>query len=378
MIQETEIKSLIAEHGTPLFVVDHDEIRRNYAEFRRQLPRVQAYYAVKANPDPAIVRTLYEAGGSFDVASMPEFEIVYEYIKDLPPKERQDFIWDKIIYANPIKANETLRDLDPYKPLVTYDNFEEIGKIRKHAPHAGLALRLSVPNTGAMVELSSKFGAASGEAVQLIEAAHQAGLVVEGLSFHVGSQTTNFENYVQALNLAAGVYREAADRGFHLTLIDIGGGFPAPYDAQVQPFEALARRINAELDRLFPKNLEILAEPGRFLVATAGTAIAKVIGKARRDGKRCYYLDDGVYHTYSGIIFDHCQYHLKAFKDGPTEICSVFGPTCDALDTISLAEELPELDLGDYVYSENIGAYSHASSTWFNGFPPAKVVHLNR
>ena len=212
----------------------------------------------------------------------------------------------------------------------------------------------------------------------LIEAASRAGLVVEGLSFHVGSQTTNFENYVQALYLAAGVFREAADRGFHLKLIDIGGGFPAPYDSQVQPFKVLAQRINTEIDRLFPKNIEILAEPGRFLVATAATAVAKVIGKARRDGKCCYYLDDGVYHTFSGIIFDHCQYHLQAFKRGPTEICSVFGPTCDALDTVSLAEELPELDLGDYVYSRNIGAYSHASSTWFNGFPPAKVVHINR
>ena len=120
----------------------------------------------------------------------------------------------------------------------------------------------------------------------------------------------------------------------------------------MQPFKVLANRINAELDRLFPKNIEILAEPGRFLVATAGTAIAKVIGRANRDGKRCYYVDDGVYHTYSGILFDHCQYHLKSFKSGPTEICSVFGPTCDALDTISLAEELPDLDLGDYVYSE--------------------------
>jgi ornithine decarboxylase len=377
-LSEAQIADLIAEHGTPLFVVDHAAIRRNYAEFRKQLPRVQAYYAVKANPDPAIVRTLFEAGASFDVASMPEFEIVYEYIKDMPPKERQDFIWDKIIYANPIKANETLRDLDVYKPLVTYDNFDEIGKIRQYAPHAGLALRLSVPNTGAMVELSSKFGASSGEAVQLIEAAHEAGLVVEGLSFHVGSQTTNFENYVQALNLAAGVFREAADRGFKMKLIDIGGGFPAPYDEHVQPFAKLARRINAEIDRLFPKDIEILAEPGRFMVATAGTSIAKVIGKARRDGKRCYYLDDGVYHTFSGIIFDHCQYHIKALKNGPTEICSVFGPTCDALDTISLAEELPELDLGDYVYSENIGAYSRASSTWFNGFPPAKVVHINQ
>jgi ornithine decarboxylase len=309
---------------------------------------------------------------------MPEFQIVYQFIRGLPARKRQDFIWDKIIYANPIKANETLRELDRYKPLVTYDNREEVGKIAKHAPHAGLALRLQVPNTGAMVELSSKFGAASGEAVELIEAAADAGLVVEGLSFHVGSQTTNFENYVQALNLAAGVFREAADRGFQMKLIDIGGGFPAPYDSQVQPFKTLARRINAELDRLFPKNIEILAEPGRFLVATAGTAIAKVIGKARRDGKRCYYLDDGVYHTYSGIIFDHCQYHLTALKKGATEICSVFGPTCDALDTISLAEDLPELDLGDYVYSRNIGAYSRASSTWFNGFPPAKVVHVNR
>ena len=378
MVQESEIKHLIADHGTPLFVVDHAEIRSSYAEFKRHLPRVQAYYAVKANPDPAILRTLYEAGASFDVASMPEFEMVHENIKGLPPEKRQDFIWDKIIYANPIKANETLRDLDPYKPLVTYDNFAEVEKIRRYAPHAGLALRLSVPNTGAMVDLSSKFGAASGEAVALIEAAHQAGLVVEGISFHVGSQTTNFENYVQAINLAASVFREAAQCGFKLKLLDIGGGFPAPYNSQVQSFETLARRINPELDRLFPRDIEILAEPGRFLVATAGTAIAKVIGKARRDRKMCYYVDDGVYHTYSGIIFDHCQYHVEALKKGPMELCSVFGPTCDALDTISLAEILPELELGDYVYSRNIGAYSRASSTWFNGFPPAKVVHINR
>ena len=204
MVQKSELKELVKQHGSPLFIIDHDEIRANYAEFKKRLPRVQAYYAVKANPDPAIVKTLYDVGASFDVASMPEFEIVYQYIKDLPAKERQDFIWDKIIYANPIKANETLQELDPYKPLVTYDNFEEIKKIKKYAPHAGLALRLRVPNTGAVVELSSKFGASSGQAVELIEAAHEADLVVEGLSFHVGSQTTNFENYVQALNLASG------------------------------------------------------------------------------------------------------------------------------------------------------------------------------
>ncbi len=379
MLTKARLKQLVAEHGTPLFVVDHDQLRRNFLAFRRHLPRVQPYYAVKANSDPAIVRTLYEAGASFDVASMPEFKTVYDCIAHMPAAERQAWIWDKIIYANPIKAIETLRELNQYKPLVTYDNLAELDKIQKHAPNAGVVLRLKVPNTGAMVELSSKFGASPGEAVDLILAAHERGLVCEGLSFHVGSQTTNVENYVQAISLAASVFQEAKDRGYgKMNLLDIGGGFPAPYDATVRPFKELADILNGELERLFPKDVQICAEPGRFMVATAATAVSKIIGKARRDGKLCYYIDDGVYHTFSGVIFDHCHYHLKALRGGATQICSVFGPTCDALDVVSMAEELPgHLRLGDLLYSENIGAYSAASSTWFNGFPPAKVIHEN-
>jgi len=378
MITLARLQKLGRLHGTPLFVIDHDALRENYRQFRRYLPRVQVYYAVKANPDPAIVRTLYREGASFDVASMPEFMIVHENIKHLPARERQDWIWDKIIYANPTKPTDTLEKLNRYKPLVTFDNLEEIRKIKQHAPNAGLALRLKVPNTGAMVELSSKFGAAPGEAVDLILAADKAGLVVEGISFHVGSQTTNFENYVQALSLTASVFQEARDRGYtKMNLIDIGGGFPAPYDATVKPLRELAKVINPELDRLFPKDIQILAEPGRFLVASAGYAVSSVIGKAVRDGKMCYYINDGVYHTYSGVIFDHCKYPVHAFKKGPTQICSVFGPTCDALDVVSMAENLPELERDDLVYSVNIGAYSHASATYFNGFPPAKVIHEN-
>ncbi len=379
MISPTRLQQLAKTHGTPLFVIDHDALRKAYRQFRKYLPRIQAYYAVKANPDPEIVRTLYREGASFDVASMPEFRIVHENIKHLPPKERQDWIWDKIIYANPTKATETLEELNQYKPLVTFDNFEEIQKIKQHAPNAGLVLRLKVPNTGAMVELSSKFGASPGEAVDLILAADQVGLTVEGISFHVGSQTTNFENYVQALNLSAGVFQEARARGYtKMNLLDIGGGFPAPYDESVKPFRTLAKVINTELDRLFPKDIQVLAEPGRFLVAVAGSSVAKVIGKAVRDGKTCYYIDDGVYHTYSGVIFDHCKYPVRTFKKGATSICSVFGPTCDALDVVSMAENLPDLQRGDYVYSVNIGAYSHASATYFNGFPPAQVVHVNQ
>jgi ornithine decarboxylase len=379
MIAKPLLKKLAKEHGTPLFVIDHAQLRRNLAEFKRWLPNVQPYYAVKANAHPEIVKTLYHAGASFDVASLPEFLNVHENIKDLPDKARQDFIWDKIIYANPIKAIETLRALDQYKPLVTYDNVEEIRKVKKYAPHAGMVLRLKVPNTGAMVELSSKFGANPGDAVNLIEATEKAGLTVEGLSFHVGSQTTNFQNYVQALNMAADIFKEARMRGYKkMKQLDIGGGFPAPYDANVKPLRELAKILKTEIKRLFPKDVAVLAEPGRFLVATACTLVAAVIGKADRDGKRCYYINDGVYHTYSGVIFDHCKYPIKAFKKGPTQISAVFGPTCDALDTISLTEELPDLNLGDVVYSENIGAYSHASSTTFNGFPPAQVLHINQ
>jgi ornithine decarboxylase len=373
-----QLQALAREHGTPLVVIDHEIIRRNYEAFRKHLPKVQVYYAVKANPAPEIIHTLYKAGASFDVASMPEFMMVYENIKHLPAKAQQEFIWDKIIYANPTKPKETLMWLNQYKPLVTYDNIAELQKIQEYAPHAGLVLRLRVANTGSQCELSSKFGCDPGEAVDLITAAFKAKLVVEGLSFHVGSQCTNFENFVQALNVAAAVIKESKERGHEIKIVDIGGGFPAAYNRHVKPFDELAQVINAEIERLFAPEIQILAEPGRFLVATAATAIAKVIGKAVRDGKPCYYVDDSVYHTFSGIIFDHCQYHLRAFKKGPQEVSAVFGQTCDGLDTISQAELLPDLEIEDLLYSDNIGAYSNASATYFNGFPPAKVVHIHQ
>src|SRR5712672_463641 len=230
-----ELQSIARRHGTPVVVIDHDQIRKNYALFKKHLPKVQAYYAVKANAEPAIVRTLFKAGASFDVASLPEFMLVYENIRKLPARQQQDFIWDKIIYANPTKPRETLEALDKYKPLVTFDNLTELKKIKRFAPHAGVVLRLRVPNTGSMVELSSKFGCDPGEAVDLIQAAFGMGLVVEGLSFHVGSQCTNFQNFVQALNISAAVMDEAKARGHEIRILDIGGGFPAPYNEHVKP-----------------------------------------------------------------------------------------------------------------------------------------------
>jgi ornithine decarboxylase len=373
------LKMLAHEHGTPIFVIDHEKIRENFREFREHMPDVQIYFAVKANSNPEIVKTLYDMGCSFDVASMPEFMIVYENIKSMPKKERLEWIWDKIIYANTIKPIETLEALDQYKPLVTFDNIYELKKIKEHAPHAGLVLRIRVPNTGSMVELSSKFGAHPGEAVDLIISAFDMGLVVEGMSFHVGSQCTNFENYIQALQISSSIIKEVEERtGRKIRILDIGGGFPVKYHPGIRSIRTLAKKLNAEIKRLFPKDMQILAEPGRFLVANTCTLVSKVVGKAVRDGKPCYYINDGVYHTYSGQVFDHVNYPVLPFKGGETQISAVFGPTCDAFDTITFSAELPDLDIGDLVYSENIGAYSHASSTYFNGFPPAKVVHINK
>jgi ornithine decarboxylase len=373
-----KLLALAERHGTPLFILDHQKIRKNYRVFKKNLPRVQCYYAVKANSNPKIIKTLFEEGSSFDVASYNEFMQVYKYLKHFEEKDKDFFIWDKIIFSNTIKDPETLRKIKRYKPLVTYDNSEELKKIRQHCETAGLVLRLKVPDTGSQVEMSSKFGAEPGEADSLIRKAFDTGLVVEGLSFHVGSQCTNFDNYTAALAITSEVFHEARKKGYSLKIVDIGGGFPVPYDKQVPRFEKLAQLINAECQRLFPEDIEIIAEPGRFIVATAATLLSAIIGKARRDGKIFYYLNDGVYHTFSGVVYDHWIPNFHSFGRGKREVCAAVGPTCDSFDKVSLSVELPgNLGIGDYLYTENIGAYSIASSTKFNGFDGARVIHIH-
>jgi len=378
MDMKQEALKLAQKHGAPLFIIDHDRIRENYRTFKRHLPRVQAYYAVKANSNQEIIRTLFDEGASFDVASYNEFMQVYEYIRHFKGKEKDFYIWDRIIFSNTIKDEDTLQRIRVYKPLVTFDNEEELKKIKEHCDTAGLVLRLKAPDIGSQVEMSSKFGAEPGDARDLIRQAFDLGLVVEGLSFHVGSQCTNFDNYVAALDIASQVLHDARKQGHTAKIVDIGGGFPVPYDSRVPQFEKLAGVINAECERLFPQDVELIAEPGRFMVATAAVLVSQIVGKARRDGKIFYYINDGVYQTFSGVVYDHWIPNFQAFTTGETEVCAVVGPTCDSFDKISLSEQLPaSLQIGDYLYTENIGAYSVASSTRFNGFDGATIMHLN-
>jgi ornithine decarboxylase len=387
------LQKIAKAKGTPLFVIDLEKIRNNYKRFKKHLPEVQAYFAVKANSDPLIVKELYDLGASFDVASLPEFHLVRENIKHMLPAEQQDFIWEKIVYAHPIKIIKTLHELEPYKPLVTYDNFDELDKIKKHCPSAGVVLRLEVPNKGSVVDLSSKFGASREDAVNLAMKAFEMGLHVEGLSFHVGSQCTNIDNYMTALKLARDVFDEAEKRGCKIAnsktgnrILDIGGGFPCEeYGSEVMKFENLAEQLRSEMKRLFPDRIEFIAEPGRFMVANACTLVVSVIGRAFRHGTTSYYIDDGVYGTFSAQLFDHQIYKLEAFKEGSKEKCIIFGPTCDGFDTVSPSTNdkkypygsLPRMELGELLHADNFGAYTLASASNFNGFPIAKVVHVN-
>jgi ornithine decarboxylase len=374
-----DLLKLIEQHGTPLFILDHDKIRENYRTFKKYLPRVQCYYAVKANSTQQIVETLFKEGSSFDVASYNEFMQVYQYIKHFDKKDKKHFVWDKIIFSNTIKDKATLSKIKQYKPLMTYDNSDELTKIKNHCETAGLIVRLKVPDTGSQVEMSSKFGAEPADAQKLIQQAFDIGLNVEGISFHVGSQCTNFDNFTAALAVTSEIFNDARKKGFGLNLVDIGGGFPVPYDPQVPEFTILASLLNSEFKRLFPDDIEILSEPGRFIVATAATLVSEIIGKARRDGKVFFHINDGVYHTFSGVVYDHWIPNFRALKEGDQEICAVVGPTCDSFDKITLSADLPaNLEVGDYLLTENIGAYSTASSTKFNGFDGAKIIHKNQ
>jgi ornithine decarboxylase len=379
LTDKNALLKLVEDHGTPLFVLDHEIIRQNYRTFKEFLPRVQCYYAVKANSNQQIVETLFKEGSSFDVASYNEFMQVYQYIRHFETKEKKHFVWDKIIFSNTIKDRTTLQKIRQYKPLVTYDNFDELKKLKQYCDTAGLVVRLKVPDTGSQVEMSSKFGAEPSDAQKLIQQAFDLGLKVEGISFHVGSQCTNFDNFTEALAITSEIFHDARRKGYNLNIVDIGGGFPVPYDPQVPDFRKLAAVLNSEFKRLFPDDIEILAEPGRFIVATAAVLVSEIIGKARREGKIFYHINDGVYHTFSGVVYDHWIPNFGAFKQGEREICAVVGPTCDSFDKITLSADLPiNLEVGDFLYTENIGAYSTASTTRFNGFDGAKVVHENQ
>lgn len=357
---------LAKKHGTPLFVISRTLLLAQVARFRKLLPRVEPFYAVKANPNPNVLKLLAGAGLGLDVASVPEIE--WALAAGATP--------DRLIFANTMKSDAAIEFAAKQRVnLMTFDSEYELQKIVRHAPKARVLVRIKVPNVGSIVELSLKFGAEPADAVPLLLKAKRLGLLPVGVCFHVGSQCTHGSNYLEAFELTKIIVNDAARKGLPIELIDIGGGFPIRhFDSDDDWFAAMAPALRMEMDRLFEPNLRIIAEPGRALVGPSSFLLLSVIGKSIRNNKHWYFLDDGVYGALSGTIFDHCKYQFNVLRRGPTQLSTLAGPTCDSLDIISSDEELPELEPGDLVYAQNIGAYSIAHATNFNGIPPAKAI----
>ena len=365
---EKNIRAAIKKHGSPLMLISREALRQQFDRFNRYLSNVTPYYAIKANPYPEIIKTFVKLGSGFDVASANEMKLVLSLGAD--PK--------KVIFANTIK---TLEDITyAYKQgvkFMTFDNEPELYKIARGCPGARVLVRIKVENVGSTVELSLKFGADPDQAIFLLKKAKSLGLHPAGVAFHVGSQCVNVENYVKALDIAASIFNGAKQIGLELDTLDIGGGFPIRHfdsDGHIS-FQEIAGYIKKKARRLFDKKVKFIAEPGRFFAGPSGTLVTQVVGRTFRNNRNYYYLNDGVYADFSGIVFDHCRYEYKTLRRGQKFLSTLAGPTCDSFDTISLNEDLPELEVGNIVYVKNIGAYSCASAVpGFNGFPPAKII----
>jgi len=365
---ENLIRAMLKKHRTPFMLIRRSVLERQLQRFRKCLPEVTPYYAIKANPHPKIIKTFIKLGAGFDVASAWEMRQVLSLGGSR----------GKIIFANTVKSSEDIISARRRKVrMMTFDSEPELYKIAEHYPGAHVLLRIKVVNEGSVVNLSLKFGADPEIAHLMLRKARALGLVPTGISFHVGSQSTNVENYLQALEISANIFNEAKEHDVPLKIIDIGGGFPIQhFDNEIGVnFERMAVQIRKQIRLLFDKKLQFMAEPGRFLVGPAGILVTQVIGRTFRNNKNYYYLNDGIYGDFSGMVFDHCKYEFKTLRRGQTFLSALAGPTCDSFDTLSLDVEIPELYVGDVVYVKNIGAYSSASAVAnFNGFPPAKIV----
>ena len=341
------------------------EVKKSYNLLRKYLPRVKVHYAIKANPHPEILRVMAELGSCFDVASDGEIHTLHD----------MGVAGSRMIYANPVKLGvglEACRQCGVRK--MTFDSASEIEKIKNKLPHATVLLRLRIDNSSAHVDLNKKFGASRDNALALMLKAKEAGLDMAGIAFHVGSQTVSSDPYLYAMDIARELFEEAEAAGLHLRILDIGGGFPIPEPKVKFNLPEMLKQIAARLDEDFP-NTEIWAEPGRYICGTAVNLITSVVGVTERGGQPWYFLDEGLYGTFSGVLFDQWDFKLISFRESDDKVAATFaGPSCDSLDIMFRGRMTAPLEVGDLLLVPSCGAYTSASATTFNGFSKARFV----
>lgn len=363
-LNKEETEALAQEYGTPLLVLSLEQIEKNYRLLRTHLPRVKVFYAIKANPHRRILELMRDLGSNFDVASDGEIMELSSLSVD----------GSRMIYANPMKTVNGLRACrNAGVGKMTFDSAGEIDKMARECPDATVLLRIRIDNSSAHVDLNKKFGAAREQALELLLKARDAGLDAAGIAFHVGSQTTSADPYLYALDIAREIFEEAAAAGMQLRIMDIGGGFPIPEPKVRFNLQEMLNQINARLDEDFP-GVEIWAEPGRFICGTAVNLITSVIGVTERGGQPWYFLDEGLYGTFSGVLFDQWDFKLISFKEGEQVAATFAGPSCDSLDIMFRGKMTVRQEEGDLILVPICGAYTSASATTFNGFSKANFV----
>jgi ornithine decarboxylase len=365
---DESIKHLVTRYGSPLFIIDAERVRRQYRRLAAALPGVDLHYALKPLPHSSVISTLHAEGAFFDLATNGEVELV----------RRLKIPAERCIHTHPIKRDSDIRTALAYGvDRFVIDNPDELRKFVKYRNRSSLLIRVSFRSPEARCDLSRKFGCEPESVPDLFRLAAELRIKIDGLSFHVGSQAAGPAMFVEAIARCSELMRVAAQQGHTPGILDIGGGFPVDYLHESMPIEEFCAPIRATLAELAP-TLRVIAEPGRYICAPAAISVTSVMGRALRADRWWYYLDDGLYGSYSGQIYDHAHYPVEALVPaGKTYPSVLAGPTCDSIDVINEQLELPKLDVGDLVVGRAMGAYTWASASEFNFFPRATVLALD-
>ncbi|KAG8070699.1 hypothetical protein GUJ93_ZPchr0006g43797 [Zizania palustris] len=381
------VRTIVASTDPPAAaafnVLDLGEVERLFAVWRRGLPGVRPYYAVKCNPNPALLGALAGLGAGFDCGSIAEMDAVLAL----------GVAAERVVYANPCKLESHLVYAASIGvDITTFDSEEEVGKIKRCHPRCRLLLRIKAPDVdeNAMLNLGTKYGAHREEVVPLLSAARRAGMSVVGVSFHVGSGVSRVGVYAAAIEAARVAFDSAVALGMQpMHVLDIGGGFKATSGST---FQEACDVIHAALARHFGDDthggLEVIAEPGRYFAETPFAVAARIFGKRTRREVREYWIDDGMFGTL-------CCVHLEKYVPRPVPVVStptprsgddvvdgktttthpstVFGPTLDSFDEVVRGYQLPELHIGDWLLFHDVGAYTTVFSSDFNGFSTSNM-----
>lgn len=351
------------KYTRPFLILDAVIVRGKIRRFRAAMPRVRPHYAVKANPDRRVLKVLAQEGAGFEIASTAELDLLLAL--GLPPAE--------LFFSNPMKSRDSIA-YAAAKGVEWFvvDSGDELRRIHEIRPEAKQYLRIATPNIGSDWPLSGKFGCGVADAREIAAQAAKLGVDLAGVTFHVGSQCRNPENWRVALEKAKSLFDAMAKAGLKPRLLNIGGGFPVRHVKPIPSIEVIGAVVNEGL-KGFAEDVQVVAEPGRYLVSDAGYFVCRVLGTATRAGKRWMHWDAGLF---GGVIeaSEGLKYRIRTERSGPDVAWTVGGPTCDSVDVVMRDEPLPsDLQEGDFIYIKNAGAYTTAYASQFNGFPLPEV-----